>query len=462
MKRFIKSLANLSLFQQLTMIIITVGVFFALFMTIYIKGNISDFVTSQVMALLERSQQAVITNLEAGNTNYTLYTYEADVKHYVYKNDHLQPYSSTISTYTMAQFLNEKVIAHATSDGFVEGVGEVDGSKIYYAINSVKGGLEVMSVVGQNYASSVENTLTTTLTNITSLVFAVLFLLLIIWVSMIIYPIQQMRSFVDQVRKGNDEAKLNIDRRDEIGELATALVSMRDEIKDQEETKEELIHNISHDLKTPIATIKSYAESIKDGIYPYDTLDKSVDVIIENADRLENKVYSLLFLNRLDYMMDQEKNTDKETDMYKVVNDVLLSLKMIRPEIQIDKFMEHTSFKGDPESWRVVISNLVDNALRYAESYIVVSLQQYSFSISNDGPSLSADRMSKLFKPFEKGNKGNFGLGLSICYKVCNAYGYTIDAENLEKGVIFRIVADEIPHSKKKTISRRNEKNTEE
>ena len=55
-----------------------------------------------------------------------------------------------------------------------------------------------------------------------------------------------------------------------------------------------MIHNISHDLKTPIATIKSYGESIKDGIYPYDTLEKSVDVIIENADRLEAVSYTHL------------------------------------------------------------------------------------------------------------------------------------------------------------------------
>ena len=56
---------------------------------------------------------------------------------------------------------------------------------------------------------------------------------------------------------------------------------------------------------------------------------KSVDVILENANRLEKKVYSLLFLNRIDYMMDQEKETDKTTEMYKLINDVLVSFKMI-------------------------------------------------------------------------------------------------------------------------------------
>jgi len=47
--------------------------------------------------------------------------------------------------------------------------------------------------------------------------------------------------------------------------------------------------------------------------------------------------------------------------------------------------------------------------------------------------------MARLFKPFEKGTHGKFGLGLSICHKVCVAYGYNIEAENLEKGVVFRI-----------------------
>ena len=69
-------------------------------------------------------------------------------------------------------------------------------------------------------------------------------------------------------------------------------------LEENEKVKEEMIHNISHDLKTPIATIKSYSESIKDGIYPYGTLEKSVDVILDNANRLEAKVHNLLYLNQ--------------------------------------------------------------------------------------------------------------------------------------------------------------------
>ncbi|MEI3147877.1 MAG: histidine kinase dimerization/phospho-acceptor domain-containing protein [Merdibacter sp.] len=91
-----------------------------------------------------------------------------------------------------------------------------------------------------------------------------------------------------------------------------------------------MIHNISHDLKTPIATIKSYGESIKDGIYPYETLEKSVDVIIENADRLEAKVHSLLYMNRVEYLISQDNN-GAVTNMKDVVEKVLLNIAVIKP-----------------------------------------------------------------------------------------------------------------------------------
>ncbi|MBQ1341752.1 MAG: sensor histidine kinase, partial [Erysipelotrichaceae bacterium] len=61
------------------------------------------------------------------------------------------------------------------------------------------------------------------------------------------------------------------------------------------------------------------------------------------------------------------------------------------------------------------------------------------------------------FKPFEKGTKGKFGLGLSICSKVCIAYGYNIDAENLEKGVVFRISDKKKPKKESKLSKLINE-----
>ncbi len=447
MRRFLKSITDVSLFQQVSIIIVTFGVVLIFFFSVYLRGNINDFVINQVMSLLHRSQESLVKTLN-NNDGFSDLTYDADVIHFVYSDNKCIKYYGGRLVDNFIAKVNE--IALENDGGWKESSFEVNNEKYYYYYSTADGKYEIISIIGEAYGKAIENDLLSNVSNTSAIVFGVIFILLTLWVATIIAPLLQMQNYIGKIRQGDDDAVLNIERKDELGDLANALVGMHKEIRRQEETKEEMIQNISHDLKTPIATIKSYAESIKDGIYPYDTLEKSVDVILDNANRLEKKVYSLLFLNRLDYVMDQEKETDKTTDMHQLVNDVLVSFKMIRPELTIEKDLSPAIFKGDEESWRVVLSNLLDNALRYAETNITVVLKPYYLSIANDGPPMSSERVNTLFKPFEKGDKGKFGLGLSICYKVCNAYDFSIVAENLEKGVIFRIEAKNKPKPEKK------------
>lgn len=448
MRKLFRSITDLSLVQQLTLIMFSLAFIILAFFSVYLRGNITDFVNNQTMNIVRTSQNTIVSRVEASSFGTSEIGADAQVSHFVFTRDVM---SLQISASTFTPQFQEEVgkLASELSESWSEGVTEIIDSKYYYRSYRIDNNRVIVSIIDYSYGQNIENTLLTRVSNTTFFVVTILFILILFWTLSIITPLQQIRTYIDRVRKG-EQATLKIERKDEIGELATELVSLQDELKRQEETKEEMIHNISHDLKTPIATIKSYAESIKDGIYPYDTLEKSVDVIVDNANRLEQKVYSLLFLNRLDYMMDQAKDTDKTTNMKETIEKVLLSLKMIRPEVTIDYDLQEAIFKGDDESWRVVIENLIDNALRYAETRIDIILKPNELSISNDGPCISEERMQKLFKPFEKGTKGKFGLGLSICSKVAHAYGYDIDAENLEKGVVFRISEKEKPKKEKR------------
>ena len=214
---------------------------------------------------------------------------------------------------------------------------------------------------------------------------------------------------------------------------------MQAELKKQEKTKEDMIHNISHDLKRPIGAIKSYGESIKDGIYPYGTVEKSVDVIIENAERLEKKVHSLLYMNRVEYLISQE-NGEKSINMKEVIEFVVQNIRLIRPEIEFQLHLNDVIFEGSEEPWRIVVENILENALRYAQTKITIILNDRDgLSIENDGEKIEEDRIATLFKPYEKGAGGKFGLGLSIVSKVVHAYGYHICGENSQDGVIFKI-----------------------
>ena len=82
------------------------------------------------------------------------------------------------------------------------------------------------------------------------------------------------------------------------------------------------------------------------------------------------------------------------------------------------------------EAWRVAIENIMENAFRYAKSYIKIEVREDWLCISNDGPKMPEDRIQSLFRPYEKGEGGRFGLGLSIVSKVCKANHYIVKDEN--------------------------------
>ena len=140
-------------------------------------------------------------------------------------------------------------------------------------------------------------------------------------------------------------------------------------------------------------------------------------------------------------------------NMNDVIEKAILSLKVVRPEIElISRADGEICFHGDEEPWRITVENLIDNALRYAKTHIIVELHADELCVINDGKHIEEERMGTLFHPYEKGTDGQFGLGLSIVYRVVTTYGYRIAAENLKDGVCFRIWKD----SKSKEMRRKD------
>ena len=461
MDRLREWIKNLSLSQQLFMLIFVFITFFGSFFFVFLSGKVDDFVREQMNTVIDRSQE-MITNMYRGNIDpeiiMDLQTDETSMMYNIFYTDEgnfstasekinaMPNLSIQISENMRKQTALQKQVDHYTYEN-----GE---NKAYYAINILSDDFAFVTVVTHEYRMNYRETLLSTVVNITVFVVGLFFVVLMIWMASLIHPLNQIRNYIEKVKLGED-AELKVNRNDEIGELAEAIISMRQELLRQERVKEEMIHNISHDLKTPIATIKSYGESIKDGVYPYDTLEKSVDVIIKNAERLEKKVYSLLYLNRVEYLVSQNTG-EKETNMKEVVEEVLQALIMIRSDIQIDTDLKDAYFYGSYEPWRITIENIMDNALRYAKDYVKITVDEDEVSVYNNGSQISEERLASLFKPFEKGQGGQFGIGLSIVHKVTSANGYIVSGENVPDGVIFRIYRE---HKKEGRESRRKQRN---
>ena len=439
MKKLRLWIKSLSLVQQFICVAIITVITFAVFNNFFLNVSINAFVNQQMLNYLDRYQN----NFIKANSSAEFVYSDANVSSYVYSISR-DTYLETVED--NADFLkNIDPNAEDTS-----GVKIVDGKTYVYSIRHFSDDQFVLvSIISQNYIYEFKTALENGVIGLTFRVIIGLFFLFLLWVFSIITPLNQIRHYINKIRVG-ENAELNISRNDEIGELAEALKDMNTEISKNQRTKEELIQNISHDLKTPIAIIKSYSESIKDGIYPYGTLEKSVDIIIDNANRLEKKVYNLNTFNKLEYL----KDSDDETNMFKVINDSILSVEAIRNDIKVKANLDKdVMFHGTEDAWLTVVENLLDNALRYARKKVIINLEPESLEIINDGEQMSQERIDKLFKPYEKGNKGNFGLGLSIVKKTCDTYGYNVVGENMDDGVVFRIYT-----TKKKTRAKKKTK----
>ena len=448
MKRFNEFIKQLSLTQQLFALIFFFVTFFAVFFLVYVNGSVNSAIKEQIFKSLDDTQ----TTLISANAPIDIYSDAGDVENYpVLINSNNDPILVVpnykhidIETEEWAQIKVDLMKMMRNNSRKHHGIyhhveQELDA---YYSILKINHKQYLISKTYSDNMGKLEDVLVNSVVNITIIVVGFFFIILMMWVITLIHPLNQIRNYIERVKLGK-EATLHVNRKDEIGELADALVSMREELSRQEKTKEEMIHNISHDLKTPIATIKSYGESIKDGIYPYDTLEKSVDVIIENADRLEAKVHSLLFLNRVEYLISQDCE-GIASNMQEIVETVVQNTKFIKPEITIKTDLDEVWFDGLAEPWRVAVENILENALRYAKTTIDIHLNEKDgLTIANDGPSMDEDRIKVLFKPYEKGQGGKFGLGLSIVAKVVAANHYNVCGENTADGVIFRITKRE-------------------
>jgi len=255
-----------------------------------------------------------------------------------------------------------------------------------------------------------------------------------LWSSSTVGKLRDLQTSVNQMVADDYQTEVKIESSaEEIADLAETINDMRIEIKNNEDTKKEMIQNLGHDLKTPIAVIKSYAEAILDGIEDV----KSTDLIIKQADLLNEKVKQIIEYSKIGYI--NNKNTYEKTSFKSVVEQVVNNYKYItnlRFIVDIEKDWVHLM---DPEGAYIAISNIVDNAVRYGQTKIVIQITDKKLTIFNDGEHIEESVLPKIFKAYEKGNKGQFGLGLAIVKETMDRFGLKVSVVNRANGVLFTI-----------------------
>ncbi len=262
-------------------------------------------------------------------------------------------------------------------------------------------------------------------------------LVLILWSTLIVRKIEKIKDMVDNIDNPNYDSSISFSTDDEIKSLAKAIEDMRITLINQEKYRNRMYQNISHDFKTPLTVIKTYVEAVYDGVEDEKTALKVID---KQSKKLEQKVHSLLYLNKLDYLMESKNIKIEKVDMNKIINEEIEKFKFHRKDINFILEKDKKSvYYGTYEHWETVLDNILGNFMRYAKTEIKITLKQNRIVLFNDGEKIDEDFLDVIFTPYRKGIKGEYGLGLSIVKKTLNIINYDIKIKNNKKGVSFII-----------------------
>ncbi len=231
--------------------------------------------------------------------------------------------------------------------------------------------------------------------------------------------------------------------KDYIGGLILVFQDMTNEHK-LDNMRKEFVANVSHELKTPITTIKSYAETLKDSDVDKDTETMFLNVIDDECDRMSRLVSDLLQLSNLDYKKTIWRK--ERVSINNLIEDIVLKLdfqyKEKNQSLHLDLEEDLPGLLIDQDGIEQVISNIFSNAIKYTpqggkiEIFTRMDKEDFSIKISDNGVGIPDEDQKRIFERFyrvEKGrsrDSGGTGLGLAIARQIIEAHGGELGLES--------------------------------
>lgn len=235
--------------------------------------------------------------------------------------------------------------------------------------------------------------------------------------------------------------------RNEKGDISGIVIVIRDVTAQEklEKMRKEFVANVSHEIKTPITTIRSYAEALMEGALEDETVSgKFLNVIINETDRMSRLVTDLLQLSKMDF---QEKKWIKEMiRLPQVVEDVVtkldVTIKQKKMQVNRDFCDGLLMILGDRDSIEQVILNVIGNAIKYTPESGNIEIKGFLeedravLSIKDNGIGIPEEDLPRVFERFYRVDKarsrdlGGTGLGLSIAKQIIEAHAGTIEMES--------------------------------
>jgi len=312
------------------------------------------------------------------------------------------------------------------------------------AMAEMMGGTSMM--LEQDFFSGFRNAVTEAVLLAGSAAFVAAVLLSILVSRRVVLPVQEMQAASQRIADGQYEERVGVPGRasrddlDELGRLALSFNRMATQLEQTEALRLELIGNVAHELRTPLASIQGYMEGLIDGVLPAEA--STFQQVYREADRLQRLVHDLQELSRVEagaYELNPHP-TPPERLLDGVVRRLGYQFEEKGVMLEIDTPADLPPVSADEDRIGQVLINLAGNALQYTPSGGRVRLSARSegdrvrFTVEDSGVGIPPEHLPHIFERFYRVDKsrsrvgGGSGIGLTIARHLVEAHGGQIQA----------------------------------
>ena len=252
-------------------------------------------------------------------------------------------------------------------------------------------------------------------------------------------PIRKLARGTRSLISGEFKTRVSIKNKDELGKLSRDFNILAKTLDKNSESQKQWLADISHELRTPIAILKSELEAVEDGVREFDK--ETLQSLTHEVKRISNLVNDLYELTLAD--LGAMKYQMREMDIGSCLEEVIDSYRdrLESSEIKLSKSIQTVSaFLGDSYRLEQLFTNLIENTLRYTDSpgeldiQLIEEKNSILIRFSDSAPDVDKDVIEKIFDRFfreelsRSREKGGAGLGLAICHEIVEAHSGQISA----------------------------------
>lgn len=299
-------------------------------------------------------------------------------------------------------------------------------------------------------------------------VFLVVFLLLslleIILISLYLKrkiknPLDKIVEGMEDLKSGNEDARINIRTEAEFENIVDTFNVMAEQLQTEKAEKEQLTQKknrmlleLSHDIKTPVATIKSYANALEAGLVPEEKVTETYRIIDAKANRVQkltDDMFMMLKMDDPDYRLNPE-NVDLSEYLRQLCAEYYDEITEAGFGFEIDIPERKIAADIDTDLFSRVVGNLLSNAKKYNQTGSTISVKLWTendniyFAVSDDGDEIDKNFSEQMFNAFSRGDKarktdGGTGLGLAISRIIIEKHGGKINYRRNGQWNIFEV-----------------------